>query len=64
MNLVPPIMVLLAKSPVVDQYDLSCVEEIISGAAPISAELEREVKSRLGSHLCIRQGDTRTRHSI
>lgn len=56
MLVVPPIMVLLAKSPLVDQYDISCVEEIVAGAAPLSAELEQEVTSRLGDHVCIRQG--------
>lgn len=56
LQLVPPVLVLLAKSPIVDQYDLSCVEEIVVGAAPVSAELEREVTSRLGSHVFMRQG--------
>ncbi|KIW32894.1 uncharacterized protein PV07_04407 [Cladophialophora immunda] len=34
--LVPPIIVLLAKSPVVIKYDLSCVRRFFSGAAPLS----------------------------
>ena len=32
--LVPPILVALAKHPLVDQYDLSALERIVSGAAP------------------------------
>jgi 4-coumarate--CoA ligase len=44
----PPIVVALAKHPIVDQYDLSHVEQIFSGAAPLSAELAAEASARLG----------------
>jgi 4-coumarate--CoA ligase len=44
----PPVAVLLAKQPVVDNYDLSSLEQIFSGAAPLSAELAQEVGKRLG----------------
>ena len=44
----PPIVVALAKHPVVDQYDLSKLEQIFSGAAPLSAELALEAGRRLG----------------
>jgi acyl-CoA synthetase (AMP-forming)/AMP-acid ligase II len=44
----PPIVVALAKHPVVDQYDLSHVDQVFSGAAPLSAELAEEASSRLG----------------
>ncbi len=44
----PPIVVALAKHPLVDQYDLSSVDQIFSGAAPLSAELADECGSRLG----------------
>ena len=44
----PPIVVALAKHPVVDQYDLSHVDQIFSGAAPLSAELAEEAAGRLG----------------
>ncbi|KAI0634245.1 acetyl-CoA synthetase-like protein [Trametes polyzona] len=37
--LVPPMVVLLCKSPVVKNYDLSSVYFIMAGAAPLSAEL-------------------------
>ena len=49
-------MVLLAKSPLLDQYDISCVKETVASAAPVSVELEVEVKRRLGEHVVIRQG--------
>jgi acyl-CoA synthetase (AMP-forming)/AMP-acid ligase II len=50
----PPIAVALAKHPVVDQYDLSCIEVIFSGAAPLDAELGHAVAKRLGTR--VRQG--------
>ncbi|CAO3597553.1 unnamed protein product [Absidia cylindrospora] len=45
--LVPPILVLLAKHPLIDSYDLSSLRQIVSGAAPLSAELSTEVQARL-----------------
>jgi len=50
----PPIAVALAKHPVVDQYDLSSIEIIFSGAAPLDAELGHAVAKRLGTR--VRQG--------
>ena len=44
----PPIVVALAKHPLVDEYDLSSLEQIFSGAAPLSAELALEVQDRIG----------------
>ena len=46
--LVPPIALALAKHPMVDTFDLSALEVITSGAAPLGAELERAVEKRLG----------------
>ncbi len=43
----PPIVVALAKHPVVDQYDLSAVTQMFSGAAPLSAEVGEEAAARL-----------------
>ncbi|XP_069682667.1 luciferin 4-monooxygenase-like isoform X2 [Periplaneta americana] len=53
--LVPPIIVLLAKSSAVDKYDLSSVRDIISGAAPLKHDIEVLVCERLGLGQ-IRQG--------
>jgi acyl-CoA synthetase (AMP-forming)/AMP-acid ligase II len=50
----PPIAVALAKHPLVDQYDLSSVKAIFSGAAPLDATLAGAVASRLGT--TVRQG--------
>ena len=44
----PPMVVALAKHPVVDNYDLSALRWILSGAAPLSAELAIECGQRLG----------------
>ena len=41
--IVPPVAVALAKHPAVDSYDLSSLETIMSGAAPLDAELGRAV---------------------
>ena len=46
--LVPPIVLALAKHPMVDDYDLSSLRQITSGAAPLSGELAEEVTQRLG----------------
>ncbi|MCB9148985.1 MAG: 4-coumarate--CoA ligase family protein [Caldilineaceae bacterium] len=47
MNLVPPIVLGLAKHPLVDKYDLSSLKYITSGAAPLSAELAGAAAKRL-----------------
>ncbi|MDN5930748.1 MAG: AMP-binding protein [Pseudonocardia sp.] len=44
----PPVAVALAKHPIVDQYDLSCIDIIFSGAAPLDAELGHAMGKRLG----------------
>jgi acyl-CoA synthetase (AMP-forming)/AMP-acid ligase II len=45
--LVPPIVLALAKHPVVDKYDLSALEFIISGAAPLDASVGQMAATRL-----------------
>ncbi|MEZ4698863.1 MAG: AMP-binding protein [Rhodothermales bacterium] len=52
--LVPPIILFLAKSPLVDRYDLSRLVHITSGAAPLSEALARMCQDRLGC--TVRQG--------
>ena len=47
MSLVPPLILALAKSPLVDAYDLSSVRMIGSGAAPLGEDLEKAVAKRL-----------------
>ncbi|KAA8497344.1 4-coumarate--CoA ligase 2 [Porphyridium purpureum] len=45
---VPPIILALAKHPLVEKYDLSSLKVIFSGAAPLSAQLTQDCASRLG----------------
>lgn len=47
-HLVPPIILGLAKSPLVDQYEISSVQTIISAAAPLGSDAESEAQNRLG----------------
>ena len=44
---VPPIVLALAKHPLVDNYDLSSLRQVFSGAAPLSAELALEAGARI-----------------
>jgi 4-coumarate--CoA ligase len=44
----PPMVVALTKHPIVDNYDLSTLRQINSGAAPLSAELAIECGERIG----------------
>ena len=46
-NIVPPIALALAKHPAVDEADLSSLRLIMSGAAPLGAELSAAVSDRL-----------------
>lgn len=44
---VPPMILALAKQPVIDDYDLSSLELVLSGAAPLGAELAEEAAGRI-----------------
>ena len=50
----PPVAVALAKHPIVDDYDLSVIDVLLSGAAPLDGELAATVAKRLDCK--IRQG--------
>ncbi|UOE43033.1 AMP-binding protein [Agromyces larvae] len=56
----PPIAVALAKHPIVDRYDLSSVEVVFSGAAPLDGALAEAVAARLGCTVCQGYGMTET----
>lgn len=53
-HLVPPIVLALSKNPVVDNYDLSKLKTIFSGAAPLDEHLTRACMQRLDCD--VRQG--------
>lgn len=44
----PPVAVALAKHPLIDEYDLSSLNVVMSGAAPLDADLGHAVAERLG----------------
>ena len=46
--IVPPIMLALAKNPIVDDYDLSALRTLFSGAAPLSEHIADAASARLG----------------
>jgi acyl-CoA synthetase (AMP-forming)/AMP-acid ligase II len=58
--LVPPIVVLLAKHPAIDKYDLSSVTRAFSGAAPLDADTARAASERIGCRLSQGYGLTET----
>lgn len=47
LSLVPPLVLALAKQPIIDQYDLSSVRLITCGAAPLGLDLEEACGKRL-----------------
>jgi acyl-CoA synthetase (AMP-forming)/AMP-acid ligase II len=53
-HVAPPIIVALAKHPAVDNYDLSRLKWLFSGAAPLGAEVTDAVERRLS--VKVRQG--------
>jgi 4-coumarate--CoA ligase len=44
---VPPIVLALAKHPLVDQFDLSSLKQVFSGAAPLGADLAQDAADRI-----------------
>ena len=52
--LVPPVVLALAKSPIVSNYDFSSVRYVLAGAAPLGTALSKACEARIG--VPIRQG--------
>ncbi|XP_052800719.1 probable 4-coumarate--CoA ligase 1 [Mya arenaria] len=50
-NLVPPIVLFLAKHPAVSDFNLSSLQTLVSAAAPLGLGVTREVESRLNVNL-------------
>ena len=48
---VPPMILGLAKSPVVDDFDLSSLTQVFSGAAPLGADIAAEAAARIGCEI-------------
>ena len=58
--LAPPIVVALANHPIVEQYDLSSVRIVFSGAAPLDGETARLCAERIGCRVSQGYGLTET----
>jgi acyl-CoA synthetase (AMP-forming)/AMP-acid ligase II len=56
----PPLVLALAKQPLVDEFDLSSLRSMLSGAAPLDAELARACAERLGCEVVQGYGLTET----
>jgi acyl-CoA synthetase (AMP-forming)/AMP-acid ligase II len=59
-NIVPPIALALAKHPLVDQFDLSALKTLFSGAAPLGEDVARQCAQRLGCQVLQGYGLTET----
>ncbi|HEY7258634.1 MAG TPA: AMP-binding protein [Gaiellales bacterium] len=58
--LVPPILLALAKHPLVDRHDLSSLQVIVSGAAPLDPGIARAAATRIGCRVIQGYGLTET----
>ncbi|XP_028775357.1 4-coumarate--CoA ligase [Neltuma alba] len=54
-SFVPPILLNIVKSEEVDRYDLSSIRMIVTGAAPVSMELQEALRAKL-PHAVLGQG--------
>ena len=55
---VPPMILALAKHPIIDNFDLSSLEMVLSGAAPLGAELAEEAAARISCEVIQAYGMT------
>src|SRR6185503_9515838 len=59
-NVVPPMVLALAKHPAVDKYDLSSLRGVFSGAAPLGENVAAAAGARLGCPVIQGYGLTET----
>ncbi|MBG01852.1 MAG: 4-coumarate--CoA ligase family protein [Acidimicrobiaceae bacterium] len=55
---VPPMILALAKHPVIDNFDLSSLDMVLSGAAPLGSELAEEAAARINCEVIQAYGMT------
>ncbi|KAG5668822.1 hypothetical protein PVAND_016745 [Polypedilum vanderplanki] len=60
----PPLVVFLAKTPLLNKYDLSSLKVIFSGAAPLTQETEDQVKERFNNEIIVLQGYGQTEATL
>lgn len=51
LQIAPPILVMLAKRPETSEFDISSVQDVLCGAAPLSKELQNECMARFGFNI-------------
>ena len=57
---VPPVVVMLSKRPETSKYDLSSLEHMLCGAAPLSKEMQNDVSAKIGCIISQGWGMTET----
>jgi acyl-CoA synthetase (AMP-forming)/AMP-acid ligase II len=62
--LVPPVVLLLAKQPIVERYDLSWMRVIFAGAAPLGEDVARACAERIGCRIQQVYGLTETSPAV
>ena len=60
----PPVLVMLAKRPETSKYDLSSLQNILCGAAPLSKELQNEVSAKCDLKVVQTWGMTEVSHLL
>ncbi|KAH7108415.1 acetyl-CoA synthetase-like protein [Auriculariales sp. MPI-PUGE-AT-0066] len=60
LHIAPPIALALAKSPLVDKYDLRSVNRAVSGGAPLGQDIIQQVFDRTGIRVTLGFGMTET----
>lgn len=60
LSLAPPVVLQLAKNPIIDNYNLSSVKMIMSGAAPLPSDVGRKAMERLNCQVFQGYGMTET----
>jgi 4-coumarate--CoA ligase len=56
LKIVPPILVFMAKSPMLEKFHLSHLHGIVTGAAPLGSDVCEELRRRLPNLQFILQG--------
>lgn len=55
MNVPPPLILFLVKTPLFEKYDLSSLKIVLCGAAPLSKELEDQLRERFNNEIVVLQ---------
>ncbi|KAL7043366.1 hypothetical protein ACKWTF_001472 [Chironomus riparius] len=64
LHIPPPIIIFLAKTPLFNKYDLSSLKIIVCGAAPLSREVEDQVRERFNNEIFVMQAYGQTEATL